>query len=165
MPKDHSFDIVSQVDLQEVTNAVEQSRKEVATRFDFKGSNSVIEWNLQEKKITIKTENELRLKSLRDILDTKFAKRQVSLKCLDEGVVEKATGGSVRQVLTIKQGIEAEKAKEIVKAIKATKLKVQTQIQDDQIRVQAAKIDDLQSTIQLIKTQDFGLDIQFINYR
>jgi cyclic-di-GMP-binding protein len=163
--KDHSFDIVSQVDLQEVTNAVEQSRKEVATRFDFKGSHSAVEWNLQDKKITLKTENELRLKSLRDILDIKFAKRHVSLKCIDAGELEKATGGTVRQVLTIKQGIEAEKAKSIVKAIKASKLKVQTQIQDDQIRVQAAKIDDLQAVIQQLKTEDFGLDLQFINYR
>lgn len=165
MAKDHSFDIVSQVDLQEVTNAVEQSRKEVATRFDFKGSNSVIEWNLEEKKITLKTEHELRLKALRDILETKFSKRHVSLKCIDEGELEKATGGTLRQVLTIKQGIEADKAKEIVKAIKAAKTKVHTQIQDDQVRVQAAKIDDLQETIQLIKTQDFGIDLQFINYR
>ena len=165
MAKDHSFDIVSQVDLQEVTNAVEQSRKEVATRFDFKGSNSAVEWNLAEKKITIKTETELRLKALKDILETKFAKRQVSLKCIDEAEVEKATGGSVRQILTIKQGIESEKAKEIVKAIKAAKMKVQTQIQDDQVRVQAAKIDDLQSVVQLVKSQDFGLDLQFINYR
>jgi uncharacterized protein YajQ (UPF0234 family) len=165
MSKDHSFDIVSQVDLQEVTNAVEQSRKEVATRFDFKGSNSVIDWNLQEKKITLKTENELRLRSLRDILDTKFAKRQVSLKCIDEAEMEPATGGSVRQVLTIKQGIAADKAKEIVKFVKASKLKVQTQIQDDQVRVQAGKIDDLQSVIQMVKSHDFGIDLQFINYR
>jgi uncharacterized protein YajQ (UPF0234 family) len=165
MSKDHSFDIVSQVDLQEVTNAVEQSRKEVATRFDFKGSNSAIDWNLQEKKITLKTENELRLRSLRDILDTKFAKRQVSLKCIDEAEIEPATGGSVRQVLTIKQGVAADKAKEIVKFIKGSKLKVQTQIQDDQIRVQAGKIDDLQSAIQMVKSQDFGIDLQFINYR
>lgn len=165
MSKDHSFDIVSQVDLQEVTNAVEQSRKEVATRFDFKGSNSAIEWNLAEKKITLKTENEQRLKALIDILQTKFAKRQVSLKCIDAAEAEKATGGSLRQVITIKQGIASDKAKEIVKAIKASKLKVQTQIQDDQVRVQAAKIDDLQSVIQLLKTQSFDLDLQFINYR
>ena len=165
MSKDHSFDIVSQVDLQEVTNAVEQARKEVATRFDFKGSNTQIEWNLQEKKITLKTENELRLRSVRDILDTKFAKRHVSMKCIEEAPLENATGGSVRQVLTIKQGIESDKAKEIVKFIKASKLKGQAQIQEDQVRVQAGKIDDLQSVIQLLKTQDFGIDLQFINYR
>lgn len=165
MSKDHSFDIVSQVDLQEVTNAVEQARKEVATRFDFKGSNSSIEWDLQEKKITLKTENELRLRSLRDILETKFAKRQVSLKCLDEGEMESATGGTVRQVLTIKQGIASDKAKEIVKSIKAAKLKAQATIQEDQIRVQAAKIDDLQTVIQMVKSQNFGIDLQFINYR
>ncbi|MBP9732868.1 MAG: YajQ family cyclic di-GMP-binding protein [Candidatus Omnitrophica bacterium] len=165
MSKDHSFDIVSQVDLQEVTNAVEQARKEVATRFDFKGSNSSIEWDLQEKKITLKTENELRLRSLRDILETKFAKRQVSLKCLDEGEMESATGGTVRQVLTIKQGIASDKAKEIVKFIKAAKLKAQATIQEEQIRVQAAKIDDLQTVIQMVKSQDFGIDLQFINYR
>lgn len=165
MSKDHSFDIVSQVDFQEVTNAVEQSRKEVATRFDFKGSNTTVDWDLQEKKITLKTENELRLRSLRDILETKFAKRQVSLKCLDEGEMESATGGSVRQVLTIKQGIASDKAKEIVKFIKAAKLKAQPLIQEDQIRVQSAKIDDLQSVIQLVKSHDFGIDLQFINYR
>jgi hypothetical protein len=165
MSKDHSFDIVSQVDLQEVTNAVEQSRKEVATRFDFKGSNSLIEWDLQEKKITLKTENEMRLKSLRDILDIKFAKRQVSLKSIEEAEVEKATGGTVRQVLTIKQGIASDKAKEIVKAIKAGKMKVQALIQEEQVRVQAGKIDDLQAVIQVVKAQNFGLDLQFINYR
>ena len=165
MSKDHSFDIVSQVDLQEVTNAVEQSRKEVATRFDFKGSNTAIDWNLQEKKITLKTENELRLRSLGDILELKFSKRQVSLKSIEEGEIEQAAGGSVRQVLTIKQGIASDKAKEIVNAVKVAKLKVKAMIQDDQVRVQAAKIDDLQTVIQLVKGHDFGLDLQFINYR
>lgn len=165
MSKDHSFDIVSQVDLQEVTNAVEQARKEILTRYDFKGSQSVIDWNRTEKKVTLQTESEMRMKAIKDSLTVKFAKRNVSLKAIKYGPEEKASGGSVRQVLTIEPGIPKETAKEIVKLMKDSKIKVQAQIQEDQVRVQSAKIDFLQEAIQLLKTKTFDTDLQFINYR
>ena len=165
MAKDHSFDIVSQVDLQEVRNAVEQSKKEVGQRYDFKGSRSTIDFDVQEKTLTLNTENEVRLKALNDILQMKLAKRQVSLKSLEFGTAEKATGGTLRQVLKVRQGIASEKAKEIVQFIKQSKVKAQSQIQEDQVRVQSSKIDTLQEVIQLLKKKDFGVDLQFINYR
>ena len=163
--KDHSFDIVSEVNFQEVTNAVDQARKEILTRFDFKDSKTSIDWNLTEKTVTIGTDNDYRLKAVTDILYGKFTKRGVSLRSLEPGSVEKATGGTLRQVITIRKGIPSEKAKEIVRFIKESKLKVQGQIQEDQVRVQSAKIDDLQDVIKLLRNQNFGLDLQFINYR
>ena len=165
MAKDHSFDIVSEVDFQEVNNAVDQCKKEVFQRYDFKGSNSVIEWDLQAKTITLQTETDMRLKALGDILQTKLAKRQVSLKAIEFGTAEKAAGGTLRQVLQVRHGIPSEKAKEIVKFIKTSKLKAQPQIQQEQIRVQSAKIDTLQEVMQLVKGKGFGIDLQFINYR
>lgn len=166
MAKDHSFDIVSEVDIQEVDNAVQQARKELAQRFDFKGSMSSIDLDKTEKTLTLKTENDFRLKTLTDLLQTKLIKRGVSLKALDYGKVETGmVGGSVKQVITVRSGIVSEKAKEIVKYIKEAKLKVQAQIQDEQIRVQAAKIDDLQAVISLVRQKDFEVDLQFVNYR
>jgi len=165
MAKDHSFDIVSEVDFQEVTNAVEQAKKEIAQRYDFKDSKSTIDWNKQEKSITLHTENDFRLRSLTDVLHTKMSKRGVSIRCLEPGAVEKAIGGSVRQGFKVQSGIAQEKAKEIVKYLKQSKIKVQAQIQADQVRVQSAKIDLLQEVIGLIKRQNFGIDLQFINYR
>lgn len=166
MAKDHSFDIVSEVDVQEVDNAVQQARKELAQRFDFKGSMSSIDLDKTEKTLTLKTENDFRLKTLTDLLQTKLIKRGVSLKALDYGKVETGmVGGSVKQVITVRSGIASDKAKEIVKYIKEAKLKVQAQIQDEQIRVQAAKIDDLQAVIGLIRQKDFDVDLQFVNYR
>ncbi len=166
MAKDHSFDIVSLVDLQEVDNAVQQAKKELAQRFDFKGSQSSIELDKTSKTIALKTENEFRLKTLVDLLQTKCVKRGVSLKALVFGELETGlTGGSVKQVVTIQQGIPSEKAKEVVKFIKELKIKVQAQIQEDQVRVQAAKIDDLQSVIAAVRPHDFGLDFQFTNFR
>lgn len=166
MAKDHSFDIVSEVDIQEVDNAVQQARKELAQRFDFKGSMSSIDLDKTEKTLTLKTENDFRLKTLTDLLQTKLIKRGVSLKALDYGKVETGmVGGSVKQVITVRSGIVSEKAKEIVKYIKEAKLKVQAQIQDEQIRVQAAKIDDLQAVISLVRQKDFDVDLQFVNYR
>ncbi|MCG3175991.1 MAG: hypothetical protein MOGMAGMI_00929 [Candidatus Omnitrophica bacterium] len=166
MSKDHSFDIVSTVDLQEVDNAVQQARKEVAQRFDFKGSISSIDLDKTQKTLTLKTENDFRLKTLTDLLQTKLIKRGVSLKSLEYGKIETGmTGGSVKQVITVRSGIPTDKAKEIVKHIKDAKLKVQAQIQDEQVRVQAPKIDDLQVVIGLVRQKDFGLDLQFVNYR
>ncbi len=164
--KDHSFDTVSQVDMQEIDNAVQQAKKELAQRFDFKGSNSSIELDKALKTITLKTENEFRLKTLVDLLQTKSVKRNVSLKSLQYGTVETGmVGGSVKQIITIQSGIPQDKAKEIVKFIKDLKMKVQPQIQSDQVRVQAPKIDDLQSVIQVLKKHDFGVDLQFVNFR
>lgn len=166
MAKDHSFDIVSEVDIQEVDNAVQQARKELAQRFDFKGSMSSIDLDKTEKTLTLKTENDFRLKTLTDLLQTKLIKRGVSLKALDYGKVETGmVGGSVKQVITVRSGIASDKAKEIVKYIKEAKLKVQAQIQDEQIRVTAAKIDDLQAVIALVRQKDFDVDLQFVNYR
>ena len=164
--KDHTFDVVSEVDMQELDNAVQQAKKELAQRFDFKGSNSSIDLDKAEKKITLKTENEYRLKTLVDMLQTKCVKRAVSLKALQMGSVETGmVGGSVKQVITIQSGIPSDKAKEIVKFIKDLKMKVQAQIQDDQVRVQAPKIDDLQAAIGHLRQRDFGVDLQFVNFR
>ncbi len=165
--KDHSFDVVSDVDIQEVDNAVTQAQKELSQRFDFKGSPASFELNKTEKKITLKAENDYKLKTLVDMLQSKCAKRSVSLKALQFGTVETGhVGGSVLQVVTIQSGIPSDKAKEIVRAIKDAKMKgVQATIQSDQVRVQSPKIDELQGAIAFIRSQDFGLDLQFVNYR
>ena len=164
--QDHSFDIVSQVDLQEVDNAVQQVKKEVAQRFDFKGSISSVDLEKSAKTITIKTENEFRLKTLIDMLQTRAAKRAVSLKSLEYGAVETGmVGGSVKQVITIRQGLTTDQAREIAKAVKEMKLKVQASIQSDQVRVQGIKIDDLQAVIAALRRRDFGADLQTINFR
>ena len=164
--KDHSFDIVSEVNMQEVDNAVTQACKELGQRFDFKGSVSSIELDKAEKTITLKTENEYRLKTLIDLLQTKCVKRAVSLKALQYEKIESGmVGGSVKQLIKIQNGIPSEKAKEIVKFIKELKLKVQPQIQSEQVRVQAVKIDDLQSVIGVLRQKDFDVDLQFINFR
>ncbi len=162
---EHSFDIVSKVDLQEVLNAVQQAMKEIQQRFDFRGSKSSIELHKDKNEITVVSDDELKLKSVLDILQTKLVKRGVSLKALQYGKVEQASGNTVRQVITLQQGIPVEKAKEIVKLIKDTKLKAQGEIQKDQVRVRAKKIDDLQALIKLLKEKDFGIHTEFINYR
>jgi uncharacterized protein YajQ (UPF0234 family) len=165
MADEHSFDIVSKVDLQEVLNAVQQAMKEIGQRFDFKGSKSDIELNKEKNEITIVSDDETKLKSVIDILQTKLVKRGVPLKALSYGGIEQASGGTVRQVVTLQQGIPVEKAKEIVKIVKDTKLKVQSEIQKDQVRVRAKKIDDLQTIIGLLKGKDLGIHIEFINFR
>ncbi|OGW82439.1 MAG: YajQ family cyclic di-GMP-binding protein [Omnitrophica bacterium RIFCSPHIGHO2_02_FULL_51_18] len=164
--KDHSFDIVSEVNMQELDNAVQQARKELGNRFDFKGSASSIELDKTQKTVTFKTENEFRLKTLIDMLQTKCAKRGVSLRALQFGRLETGmAGGSVKQIVTVQNGIPNEKAKEIVKSVKDLKMKVQPAIQSEQVRVQAVKIDDLQAAIAFLKKQDFGIDLQFVNFR
>ena len=164
--KDHSFDVASEVDFQELDNAVIQVKKEIAQRFDFKDSMASIELNKTEKTVTLKAENDYRLKAVTDMLQTKCAKRGVSLKALDFQPVETGrVGGSVCQVVKIQSGLSSEKAKEITKALKEAKLKVQAQIQSDQVRVQAPKIDDLQAAIAFLKGRDFEVDLQFVNYR
>ena len=165
MPQDFSFDVVSKVDLQEVSNAVQQASKEIATRFDFRGSKSKIEWNEKELALTLISDDAHKLKSVVDILESKLVKRGVAIKSLDFGKVEDAAGGTVRQVVKVQQGIPSEKAKEIVKAIKDRKLKVQASIQADQVRVAGRSKDDLQTAITLLRGADFGLPLQFTNYR
>jgi len=163
MAGDNSFDIVSDVNLMEVSNAVQQAMKEIRQRFDFKGSVSDIA--LAEEILTLQSDDESRLKAVIDVLTGKLVKRGVSLKALEYGKVEPAAKGSVRQVVTIRKGIASEKAKEIVKFIKGTGVKVQAQIQEDQVRVTGKKRDDLQAVIQAVKGRDFGIDLQFSNYR
>jgi uncharacterized protein YajQ (UPF0234 family) len=163
MAGENSFDVVSDVDLMEASNAVQQAMKEIRQRFDFKGSVSDIA--LEKEVMTLTSDDETKLKSVIDILQTKLAKRGVSLKALDYGAIQPAAKGSVRQVVTIKKGISTEKAKEIVKFIKGSGAKVQASIQEDQVRVSGKKRDDLQVIIQLLKSQDFGIDLQFTNYR
>ena len=158
-----SFDIVSKVEMQEVDNAVNQAVKEIDQRYDFKGSKSEV--SLEKEAVKVLTEDDFRLKAIVDILQSKFIKRGLSLKSLQYGKVEPASGGMVRQQITIQQGISKEKGKEIVAAIKETKLKVQAQIQDDQVRVTGKNIDDLQETIQLLKGKDLGIELQYLNFR
>ena len=165
MAQEFSFDVVSKVDLQEVANAVQQAGKEIATRFDFRGSASGIEWNEKELALTLISDDEHKLKSVVDILETRLVKRGVAIKALDFGKIEPAAGATVRQVVKIQQGIASEKAKEIVKAIKDRKLKVQASIQADQVRVVGRSKDELQEVQTLLRGGDFGLPIQFVNYR
>ncbi len=159
-----SFDIVSKVDMQEIDNAVNQAVKEISQRYDFKGSKSEIKWEKKEE-ITVIGDSDNRLKTVIDLLQGKFVKRGISLKSLEYGKVEDASGGLKRQVIKILQGIQKEKAKEVVEAIKKSGLKVQAQIMDDQVRVTGKKIDDLQETIQILKTKDLGVSLQCVNMR
>lgn len=163
MAKDASFDIVSKVDLQEVDNAVNQTKKEIDQRFDFRGSKSEVK--AEENEVKILADDDYKLKSIIDILQSKLFKRGISIKNMDYGKIEDASGGMVRQTITIKQGIDTELAKQIIKDIKGSKIKVQAQIMDDQVRISGKNRDDLQATIQFVKEQDYNLDLQFVNYR
>ncbi len=163
MAQEFSFDIVSKTDMQEVANAIQQAQKELATRFDFKGSKSSIE--LAADEIVLASDDEGKLRSVKDIVESKLVRRKVSLKALDYGKVEPAAGGTVRQRARIVQGIESEKAKAVVKTIKDAKLKVQASIQSDQVRVVGRSKDDLQKAIALVREKDFGIPLQFTNYR
>jgi uncharacterized protein YajQ (UPF0234 family) len=163
MAQEFSFDVVSKSDMQEVTNAVVQAQKELAQRFDFKGSKSSIELTAEE--LVLVSDDEGKLVSVKDILETKLVKRKVSLKALDYGKIEQAAGGTVRQKAKIVQGIEIEKAKAIVKTIKDAKVKVQASIQADQVRVVGRSKDDLQKAMTLVRETDYGIPLQFTNYR
>ncbi len=158
-----SFDIVSKLDLQEVDNAVNQARKEVATRFDFRGSKSRIDWD--HKQINLVADDEFKMKSLVDIVIEKAVRRQLDRRALDIGKVEEAGGGLAKCEIKLKQGVPVETAREIVKQIKDAKLKVQAQIQEDQVRVSGKKRDDLQQAIALVKAKGYDLPLQFINFR
>ncbi len=164
MAQQNTFDIVSQIEHPEVVNAVNQALKEVQTRFDFKGSKSNIELEGKES-IILTSDDEYKLTSLNDILQTKLVKRSVPLKGLTYGKIEQALGGTVRQRITLQQGIPQEKSKEIVKFIKDTKLKVQASIQGDLVRVSGKDRDVLQQTITALRAHDFDIDMQFTNYR
>jgi hypothetical protein len=158
-----SFDIVSSVDLQEVKNAIAQATKEIQTRFDLKTSGSSVE--LAGEEIFLASSDEYKLKAVREVLEGRLVKRSVPLKALSFGTVEHALGGTVRQRVTLQKGIPTEKAREIVKIVKGTKLKVQTAIQGDQLRVSGKNRDDLQAVIRMLKGTDLGIDMQFTNYR
>jgi uncharacterized protein YajQ (UPF0234 family) len=158
-----SFDVVSSVDLQEVKNAISQAMKEITTRFDLKGSGSDIQ--LQGEEITLSSADEFKLKAVRDVLEGRLVKRGVALKALTFGTIEKALGGTTRQKVSLQKGIPSEKAREIVKLLKGTKLKVQAAIQGDQVRVSGKNRDDLQAAIRALKDTDLGIDMQFTNYR
>ncbi len=158
-----SFDIVSKVDMQEVDNAVNQAVKEIGQRYDFKGSKSEI--TREGDAIKILADDDYKLKAVVDVLQSKFIKRGISIKSLQYGKVEPASGGMVRQLITVQQGISKEKGKEIIAVIKESKVKVQAQIQDDQVRVTGKNRDDLQETIQLLKGKDLGVEMQFGNFR
>jgi uncharacterized protein YajQ (UPF0234 family) len=160
---DASFDIVSSVDLQEVKNAIAQAMKEIQTRYDLKGSGSNVE--LQAEGILLTSADEFKLKAVRDVLESRLVKRNVPLKALTYEVIDKALGGTVRQKVTLQSGIPTEKAREIVKIIKGTKLKVQAAIQGEQLRVSGKNRDDLQSVIATLRASDLGIDMQFTNYR
>jgi uncharacterized protein YajQ (UPF0234 family) len=163
MAKENSFDIVSKTDYAEIDNALNQTTKEVSQRFDFKGSKATIE--LADKDLIMSAEDETRLRNMNDILQSKFIKRGISLKALDYQKIEPAAGGTVRQTVKIQQGIPIEKAKEIVKFIKDAKLKVQASIQGETVRVSGKDRDTLQDTIAKLKAKDFGIDMQFDNFR
>ncbi len=165
MAAESSFDIVCKIDMQEMDNAVNQSKKEVEQRFDFKGSKSDIALDKVKNTLTLTSEDDFKLKSLNDILQSKIIKRGISLKALTYEKVEAAAGNTVRQVITLQSGIPQEKAKEIVKVIKNTKLKVNASIQQDQVRVSGKSRDDLQAVITKLKSEDLGIDMQFVNFR
>jgi len=165
MAQPNTFDVVSKVDMAEVKNAVNQATKEIIQRYDFKGTNSEIQLDEKEHKLVLATASEFTLKSLNDVLQQKLIKRSVSLKALSYGKIEPAAKDSVRQTVTLQQGIPIEKAREIVKFIKDTKLRVQASINGDFVRVSGKDRDTLQQVITALKGEDFGIDMQFTNYR
>ena len=163
MAAENSFDIVCKVDMQEVTNALDQARREIETRYDLKGSKNEVK--LEKTDLTLTVADEMKLKAVIDILQSKLHKRGVPLKALDYGKVEEASGGALRQKITIQQGIPIEKAREIVRLVKDSKVRVQAAIQEDQVRVSGKNRDDLQKIIAMVKEKDFGIALQFTNYR
>ena len=165
MAETSSFDIVSEVNMQEVDNAINQARKEIGQRYDFKGSKSSIDLNQKEKSLTLVSDDDFKLKSVVDVLQTKLIKRGVPIKALDYGTVEPAANSTVRQLIKLRVGIDKDNARMLVKMIKDTKLKVQAQIMDDQVRVSGKNKDDLQTVIKMLREADLKFAIQFTNYR
>jgi hypothetical protein len=165
MAENFSFDIVSIVDLQEVKNAIQQATKEIGQRYDFKGSKSSIELQEKDKKIIVISDDEFKLKSVNEVMQGRMVKRNIPLKSLQYGKVEPAASGTARQEIVIQSGIDKERAKVLTKMIKDSGLKVQAQIQDEQIRVSSRSKDDLQSVMQLVRGKDLDFAVQFTNYR
>jgi uncharacterized protein YajQ (UPF0234 family) len=163
MSTENSFDIVSKMDMQELNNAIDQASKEILTRFDFKGSKSSV--TLEKEQIVVVSDDDFKLKNVLDILYAKMAKRGIALKNLEYGKLEPAASGTVRQKISVKQGIDQESAKKINILIRDSKLKVKSQIQGDQIRVTAKSKDDLQSVIALLRGANLPLELQFVNMR
>lgn len=163
MAKDYSFDVVCRTDLQEAQNAVNQAAREIGTRYDFKGSKSSV--SLEEGHITLIGDDDFKLRLVRDILNTKLVKRGISLKNIKDGKKEPAAGGTVRQVLELQNGISSEMAKDIVKRVKASKIKVAAKINGDEVRISGKDKDALQECIVFLKQQDLPADLQFVNYR
>lgn len=163
MAKDASFDIVSKVDMQEVDNAINQTNKEISQRYDFKNSKSTV--TIEGEDIKVVAEDDFKLRSVIDILQSKLIRRKVAIKNLEYGKVETGSGGLLRQIIKVKQGIETDKGKDIIKDIKNSKIKVQPQYLDNQVRVSGKNRDDLQAVIQLLKDKDYGVELQFTNYR
>ena len=162
---DNSFDVVSKIDLAEVSNAVQQAMKEITQRYDLKDSKSNIELNEKDLKLILASQDEYKLKAVTEILSQKLVKRQVPLKGLSYGTVIAAAGSSVKQEVDLQQGIPIEKSREIVKKVKDSKLKVQAAIQGDFVRISGKDRDTLQAAIKLLRDSDFGIDMQFINFR
>jgi uncharacterized protein YajQ (UPF0234 family) len=160
-----SFDVVSEVNLQEMDNAVNQTTKEISQRYDFKNAKTTVEWRAKEKEVIIVADDDYKLSAATDILQSKLVKRSVPLKNLKYETIEQATGGQVRQVIKIQQGIDKENAKKITQVIKDSKLKVQAQIMDDQVRVTSKSIDDLQDTIRTLRSANLEVELQFTNMR
>jgi uncharacterized protein YajQ (UPF0234 family) len=158
-----SFDVVSRVDLQEIDNALNQTRKEVAQRYDLKDAKTEITWDEQELVIT--SADDFKVKAVVDVLQSKLVRRNVPIKNLDYGKIESALGGRARQAIKVQQGIDSEKAREITKMVKSSGIKVQAQILADEVRVNSKKKDDLQAMIQALRAADFGIALQFVNFR
>ncbi len=165
MAQNHSFDIVSEIDMQEADNAVNQALKEINQRYDLKDSHTTVELNKKDKLININSRDDYALKASIDILQSKFIKRGISIKALKLNEPESAAGGRMRQKIDLQSGISKENAKKITSLVKESKLKVNAQIQDEQVRVQGAKIDDLQSIIKLVKEADLDFPTQFVNMK
>ena len=159
-----SFDVVSKLDLQEVENAVNQARKEIAARYDFKDTGTVVDWD-KEAVIRLESADEFKVKATLEVLRERLARRQVPLKAVEEGKVEPASAGRAKQEIRLKQGVDADRAREIVKAVKDAKLKVQAQVQGDQVRVSGKNRDDLQAAIRTIKAREWPIPLQFTNLR
>jgi cyclic-di-GMP-binding protein len=160
-----SFDVVSRVDMQEMDNAINQVKKEISTRFDFRGSKTTIELDRKEAKIEVLTEDDMKLRAIKDLLIAKAVHRSIEAQALDFGKSERAAGDMVKQAVDIHNGIDIETARKVVKHVKDTKLKVQVAIQGEEVRITGKKRDDLQDAIQALKEADFGMPLQFVNYR
>jgi uncharacterized protein YajQ (UPF0234 family) len=160
-----AFDIVNEVNLQEVDNAINNTKKEVGTRYDFRQSNTQIEFNRKEKTIALLTADDMKMQAIQDMIISHFVRRKVDPKCLEFGENEGTSNGQIKRSVQLQEGIERETAQKIVKLIKAMKIKVQPAIQEDQVRVTGKKIDDLQEVITMLKKEDLGIPLQFVNMK